>query len=125
MLFPFSFVQIYSLSVSCSIKNRCKSVWDTQLQYFQPLFWHLCKKSSVFAPNGVLVMGIDDTIERRWGKRITARGIYRDPVRSNDSHLVKTSGLRWLSLMVLVDISWAHWSGHSRFSPLCLLCYAA
>ena len=33
---------------------------------------------SVFAPDGVLVMGIDDTIERRWGKRITARGIYRE-----------------------------------------------
>ncbi|CAA9311234.1 hypothetical protein AVDCRST_MAG94-961 [uncultured Leptolyngbya sp.] len=63
---------------------------------------------SVFAPDGLLVMGIDDTIERRWGKRITARGIYRDPVRSSDSHFVKTSGLRWLSLMLLVDIPWAH-----------------
>lgn len=62
---------------------------------------------NVFVPSGVLVMGIDDTIERRWGKRIRARGIYRDPVRSSDSHLVKTSGLRWLSLMVLVEIPWA------------------
>jgi DDE superfamily endonuclease len=60
-----------------------------------------------FAPSGVLVMGIDDTIERRWGKRIAARGIYRDPVRSSDSHFVKTSGLRWLSLMLLVNIPWA------------------
>jgi hypothetical protein len=59
---------------------------------------------SVFAPNGVLVMGIDDTIERRWGKRIAARGIYRDPVRSSDRHFVKTSGLRWLSLMLLIEI---------------------
>jgi hypothetical protein len=59
-----------------------------------------------FAPSGVLVMGIDDTIERRWGKRIAARGIYRDPVRSSDSHFVKTSGLRWLSLMLLVPIPW-------------------
>ncbi|MDX2213969.1 MAG: transposase [Oculatellaceae cyanobacterium bins.114] len=61
----------------------------------------------VFAPRGVLVMGIDDTIERRWGKRIAARGIYRDPVCSSDSHFVKTSGLRWLSLMLLVKIPWA------------------
>ena len=59
---------------------------------------------NVFVPNGTLVMGIDDTIERRWGKRIAARGIYRDPVRSSDSHFVKTSGLRWLSLMLLVEI---------------------
>lgn len=62
---------------------------------------------NVFVPNGTLVMGIDDTIERRWGKRIAARGIYRDPVRSSDSHFVKTSGLRWLSLMLLVEIPWA------------------
>lgn len=61
----------------------------------------------VFAGDGVLVMGIDDTIERRWGQRIAARGIYRDPVRSSDSHFVKASGLRWLSLMLLVDIPWA------------------
>lgn len=62
---------------------------------------------SAFVPSGVLVMGIDDTIERRWGKQIAARGIYRDPVRSSDSHFVKTSGLRWLSLMLLVEIPWA------------------
>lgn len=62
---------------------------------------------SVFAPSGVLVMGIDDTIERRRGKQIGAKGIYRDPVRSSHSHLVKTSGLRWLSLMMLVEIPWA------------------
>lgn len=61
----------------------------------------------VFAPSGVIVMGIDDTIERRWGKRIAARGIYRDAVRSSQEHFVKTSGLRWLSLMLLVPIPWA------------------
>jgi hypothetical protein len=49
-------------------------------------------------------MGIDDTIERRWGKQIRARDIYRDPVRSSDSHFVKTSGLRWSSLLLLVEI---------------------
>ncbi|MCY7277299.1 MAG: transposase [Phormidesmis sp. CAN_BIN44] len=61
---------------------------------------------TVFVPKGALVMGIYDTIERRWGQRIAARGIYRDPVRSRDSHFVKTSGLRWLSLMLLVPIPW-------------------
>jgi hypothetical protein len=60
-----------------------------------------------FAPEGVLLMGIDDTIERRWGTKIAARGIYRDPVRSSKSHFVKASGLRWLSLMLLVEVSWA------------------
>jgi hypothetical protein len=41
-----------------------------------------------------LVCGIDETIEPRWGKKIAARGIYRDPVRSSQSHFVKASGLR-------------------------------
>jgi DDE superfamily endonuclease len=53
------------------------------------------------------VLGIDDTIERRRGKRIAAKGIYRDPVRSSKSHFVKASGLRWLSLMLLAPIPWA------------------
>ena len=60
-----------------------------------------------FAPDGPLVFGLDDTIERRWGARIAARGIYRDPVRSSRSHFVKVSGLRWLCMMLLVPIPWA------------------
>ena len=54
-----------------------------------------------------LVFGIDETIERRWGPKIAARGIYRDGVRSSQSHFVKASGLRWLSLMWLTRIPWA------------------
>jgi hypothetical protein len=60
-----------------------------------------------FLPAGPVVIGIDDTIERRWGPRIAARGIYRDPVRSSRGHFVKASGLRWLALMVIVPIPWA------------------
>jgi hypothetical protein len=47
-----------------------------------------------FAATGTLIIGRDDTLERRWGLKIRARGIYRDPVRSSHSHFVKTSGLR-------------------------------
>lgn len=54
-----------------------------------------------------LVFGLDETIERRWGPQIRARGIYRDPVRSSQSHFVKASGLRWLSLMWLTEVPWA------------------
>jgi DDE superfamily endonuclease len=60
-----------------------------------------------FVPSGPILVGLDDPIERRWGKQIQARGIYRDPVRSSRSHFVKTSGLRWLSLMLLTEIPWA------------------
>ena len=61
-----------------------------------------------FVPSGApVVIGLDDTIERRWGQKITARGIYRDPVRSSKGHFVKTSGLRWLSAQLLVNVPWA------------------
>jgi hypothetical protein len=61
-----------------------------------------------FVPSGApVVIGIDDTIERRWGPKISARGIYRDPVRSSKGHFVKASGLRWLSAMLLVRVPWA------------------
>ncbi|WP_210253001.1 transposase [Beijerinckia sp. L45] len=60
-----------------------------------------------FAGDGPIVIGLDDTIERRWGAKIKARGIYRDPVRSSHGHFVKASGLRWLSAMLLVPLPWA------------------
>jgi DDE superfamily endonuclease len=59
-----------------------------------------------FAPTGPIVLGIDDTIERRRGQRIQAKGIYRDPVRSSRSHFVKASGWRWISLMLLAPVPW-------------------
>src|ERR671913_423861 len=62
---------------------------------------------AAFAPEGPVVLALDDTLERRWGRRIRARGIYRDPVRSSRGHFVKASGLRWLSLMLVVPIPWA------------------
>jgi DDE superfamily endonuclease len=61
-----------------------------------------------FVPAGApVVIGLDDSIERRWGAKIRARGIYRDPVRSSKGHFVKASGLRWLSAMLLVRVPWA------------------
>jgi DDE superfamily endonuclease len=62
---------------------------------------------AAFVPIGPVVLGLDDTIERRRGKRISAKGIYRDPVRSSKGPFVKASGLRWLSLMLLAPIPWA------------------
>jgi DDE superfamily endonuclease len=62
---------------------------------------------AAFAPTRPVLLGIDDTIERRRGRRITAKGIYRDPVRSSKGHFVKASGLRWLSLMLLAPVPWA------------------
>jgi hypothetical protein len=60
-----------------------------------------------FVREGRLIVGIDETLERRYGKRISARGIYRDPVRSTHENFVKSSGLRWVCMMLLVEIPWA------------------
>ena len=61
-----------------------------------------------FVPEGApLVVGIDETLERRYGRKISARGVYRDPVRSTHQTFVKSSGLRWACAMLLVEIPWA------------------
>jgi DDE superfamily endonuclease len=61
---------------------------------------------ATFAPRGTLVIGIDETIERRRGAKIATKGIYPDPVRSSHSHFVRASGLRWICMMQLVPIPW-------------------
>jgi hypothetical protein len=81
-----------------------RAIWSS-LQASQVLLKVLVK---TFVTLGPIVVAVDDTIERRRGTKIKARGIYRDPVRSSHSHFVKASGLQWLSLMVLVNIPWAH-----------------
>jgi len=61
-----------------------------------------------FVPEGdPLVVGIDETLERRYGKKIATRGVYRDPVRSTHETFVKSSGLRWVCVMLLVEVPWA------------------
>src|SRR3712207_2752241 len=73
-----------------------------------------------FVPDGPVVVGLDDTIERRWGARIAARGIYRDPVRSSHGHFVKASGLDRKSVVLLAPRSEERRVGkecRSRWSP--------
>jgi hypothetical protein len=53
-----------------------------------------------------IIIGIDDTIERRKGKKIKAKGCYRDPVRSSQKHIVRCFGLKWISMMLIVQLPW-------------------
>ena len=63
---------------------------------------------SIFVPaDAPIIVGLDETIERRRGAKIAAKGIYRDPVRSSKDYFVKTSGLRWVCMLLLVPIPWA------------------
>src|SRR3954466_737153 len=58
---------------------------------------------AAFVPEGeALVIGVDDSVERRRGARIRDKGIWRDAVRSSRSFFAKAAGLRWLSLQVVV-----------------------
>jgi len=60
-----------------------------------------------FASTGSVIIGMDETLERRQGEKIAAKGIYRDAARSSRSVFVKTHGLRWISMMLLAPIPWA------------------
>jgi hypothetical protein len=84
------------------VLNRAR--WSSRLAACRLL--HLLIDTFV-PPDAPIVIGLDDTIERRRGAKIGALGIYRDPVRSSKGHFVKTSGLRWLSAMLLVHVPWA------------------
>ena len=54
-----------------------------------------------------IVLGADDTVERRSGRKIKAKGCYRDAVRSSKKHVVRCFGLKWVALMLLVPVPWA------------------
>jgi hypothetical protein len=60
-----------------------------------------------FVGDGPLVVGIDETLERRRGKKIAAKGVYRDPVLSSRKQLVKSTGLRWVCVTLLAEVPWA------------------
>ncbi|MDP6840004.1 MAG: transposase [Planctomycetota bacterium] len=81
-----------------------RAVWSP-LQLSRVLLWLLIRHLD--RGDGPLVFGIDETLERRRGKNIKAKGIYRDGARSSRSHFAKASGLRWISLMWLTPIPWA------------------
>jgi len=51
-----------------------------------------------------LVLLVDETLERRRGKQIKAKGYYRDAVRSSQSRVVNTMGLKWLVMALSVKL---------------------
>lgn len=63
--------------------------------------------ATFLGPDDPVIVGMDETIERRRGAKIAAKGIYRNPVRSSKEFFVKVSGLRWISMQLLAPIPWA------------------
>src|SRR5690606_27859618 len=54
-----------------------------------------------------ILIAVDDTIERRYGKKITAKGCYRDACRSTQKNIIKCFGLKWVCLMLIVKLPWS------------------
>lgn len=50
---------------------------------------------------------LDDTLVRRYGKRVSMRGRYHDAVRSRGPYKVITTGVRWLSLQIVCQWPWS------------------
>jgi len=84
------------------VLNRAK--WSS-LQASQILLGLLV---ATFMSAGVpLVIGADETLERRRGKKIKKKGIFRDAVRSSHKYINYSSGLRWVSMMLLIRLPWS------------------
>lgn len=72
--------------------------------------WNMLKASEIllrlivesFCPK-ILMFSIDDTIERRRGKKIKAKGVFKDPVGSGTGKQITCSGLRWVPVMILIQ----------------------
>jgi DDE superfamily endonuclease len=58
-------------------------------------------------PGAPIILGADDTVERRSGRQINAKGCYRDAVRSTKKHVIRCFGLKWVSMMLLVPVPWS------------------
>lgn len=53
-----------------------------------------------------ILVAVDETLERRRGKNIKAKGLYRDAVKSSQSHVVTSFGLKWECMMLIVPLPW-------------------
>jgi len=63
---------------------------------------------AAFVPvDAPLLLVIDDTLERRYGRRIPYKARSHDAVRSSTGHTVTTSGIRWLCVCALVHVPWS------------------
>ncbi len=65
----------------------------------------LIVETFVRAGGGIDIV-IDETLERRWGVKISKRGHYRDSALSSRKRSVSSPGLRWIVMAVVVTLPW-------------------
>jgi DDE superfamily endonuclease len=58
-------------------------------------------------PGATIVFGADDTVERRSGRQITAKGCYRDAGRSSKKPVIRCFGLKGVAMLLLVPVPWS------------------
>jgi hypothetical protein len=58
-------------------------------------------------PGATMVRGADDTVERRSGRKITAKGCDRDAVRSSQKHVNRCFGRNWVAMRLVVPVPWS------------------
>ncbi len=62
--------------------------------------------TTFIGPGATVDLVIDETLERRWGRKLTKRGQWRDSLLSSKRHNVTNSGLRWVVMAVVVSVPW-------------------
>lgn len=55
-----------------------------------------------------ILIAVDETLERRRGKKIKAKGVYRDAVRSSQSKVITSFGLKWECMTLIVPLPWCN-----------------
>ncbi len=65
-----------------------------------------------------ILVAVDETLERRRGKKIKAKGMYRDAVRSSQSNVVTCMGLKWEVMTIIVPLPWSKRPWAKRISSL-------
>src|SRR5215210_3413161 len=58
-------------------------------------------------PDAPVEVVVDETLERRWGRKIKKKGHWRDSAASSHGLHVATIGLRWLVAALVVKLPWS------------------
>jgi hypothetical protein len=76
---------------------------------------------ATFVPPGAPVeIVVDETLERRWGPKISKRSHYRDPLLSSKGRSISNSGLRWVIFSLVVHVPWTERYWALPFVAVCV-----
>lgn len=58
------------------------------------------------ASDAPLELVVDETLERRRGRKLAWKGRFHDAARSQSGHVVTSDGIRWVCVMLLAPVPW-------------------